>query len=145
MRYTVSKRHNPLFTSFFDDFFTKDFFEAKAKPTVVRPAVNIRESDKEFILEVAAPGMKKEHFNVALDESRLNITAKMEEAQGETQSNYTRREFRVMDFSRSFTLPEQGIDEAGIKASYAEGILSVTLPKLQEEVKEKETKLIEIS
>jgi len=106
------------------------------------PAVNIKEENDKFMLEMAAPGMKKDDFQINLDNYQLTISSEKKEEKKEKEDNYTRREFVYSSFSRSFTLPKS-IDIEKIKADYKNGILSIVLPKKEEETKL--TKQIKIS
>lgn len=101
---------------------------------MLSPAVNISENDKEYIMTVAAPGLKKEDFNVDVENGMLSISAKSEENKEEKEKNYTRKEYNYSSFSRSFGIPE-GVKEDKIDASYSNGLLTLTLPK--EETKSK--------
>lgn len=95
-----------------------------------RPAVNVIEKEDRFELALAAPGLKKEDFNVTIDDDLLLISAdkEMPAAEGET---IKRREFNFGRFERRFRLPET-VDAAGIDAAYDNGILRLTLPKRKE-------------
>ncbi len=98
------------------------------------PAVNIKEEKDKFVLEMAAPGMKKEDFKINLDNYLLTISAETKNEKKEKEDNYTRREFVYNSFSRSFTLPKS-IDVDKIKGDYKNGVLSLALPKKEEETK----------
>ncbi len=125
--------NHPGFTNFFDNF-------EKAHQGLTNgsdgkaPSVNIIENDNSFVLEVAAPGVKKDEFKINLDNQVLTISREVEEAKEENTENYTRREFVYGNFSRSFTLPKS-IKFDTITADYNEGILSISLPKKEEEAK----------
>jgi len=106
------------------------------------PAVNIKEENDKFVLELAAPGMKKDDFKINLDNYQLTISAETKNEKKEKEGNYTRREFVFNSFSRSFTLPKT-IDIDKIKADYKNGVLDIVLPKKEEEAKL--TKQIKIS
>ena len=108
------------------------------------PAVNIKETDDEFVLELAAPGKKREEFNIELDNELLTIssTTKEESNTEDNKGNYTRKEFSYTSFKRSFTLPET-VNFSKIDASYTDGVLYVNLPKL-EEAKKQPKRLIDI-
>lgn len=128
---TLIKRTNNLFP-FFDDFFIKDW-EMPATRLMRNnsaPAVNIRETDNEFLVELAAPGMKKDDFNVELNNELLTISAEVKNKNEVKEDNYTRREFRFNSFSRTFTLPHDLVNADKIKANYEDGILSIDIPKL---------------
>ena len=140
-------RYNNRFPRFFDDFFTKDldrFFEGTANANL--PAVNVREDENGFQVEVAAPGFKKEDFKVELDQDVLTIATEQEEKheKKDEQTKYVKREFRHQTFQRSFRLPENVVDGEKIEARYEAGILHLTLPK-REEVKPKPARLIDIA
>lgn len=93
------------------------------------PAVNVKEEDKNFLIEVAAPGMKKEDFKVELENGVLKISAKTEETKEEKENGYVRHEFSYRNFQRSFWMPES-VNADGIVAAYDQGILKLTLPKV---------------
>ena len=116
-----------------------DFFGKR----ITNPAANIVEQNESFLLEIAAPGLKKDDFKIHLENSVLTISAEMEDAKKEEGRNYTRKEFYYGSFSRSFTLPKT-IDLESIKADYQDGILKVTMPK-REEAKLEIKKEIKIS
>ncbi len=143
----VSDRLFPTFPSFIDNFFSRDLMDwnnsnfSSTNSTI--PAVNIKENDESFIIEVAAPGMSKENFAVNLDGDRLLISSERRDDKEEQDGNYSRREFSYQSFNRSFTIPEGTVDGDRIVAKYNDGILIITLPK-KEEVKPKPAKRIDI-
>jgi HSP20 family protein len=151
----IVKRKNTDFPSIFDELFQTDWFGGISNPPATPktpnttiPATNIKETADNFILEVAAPGKTKEDFALALDHDVLTISSeeKKEINTEETSSaneKYTRREFSFSSFERSFKLP-QTVNREGINATYTNGILSVALPK-REEDKVKPKRTIEIS
>ena len=131
----------------FDDFFKSEFpswsrMNYSADNTTL-PAVNIRETDDEFKLEVAAPGMSKKDFNVSVDNGVLTVSAEKEMKNENKENGYSRREFSYQSFQRSFTLPESA-DDGKINAKYADGILHLTLPK-KPEAKPQPAKTIKVS
>ncbi len=109
------------------------------------PAVNIKENNDNFVVEVAAPGKQKEDFKIELDHHLLTISSEAKEENNvkNEQDNFTRREFSYHSFKRSFTLPES-IDSSMIEANYENGVLNITLPK-REEAKVQPKRLIEIA
>lgn len=127
------------FPSFFDDAFTKEFFNKSAKRNGFNtlPSVNIKETDKAFELDLAAPGLEKKNFKIELVEDKITISAHQEasttEEKTETEA-FSRKEFNYSSFSRSFVLPEKLVDKESINASYDNGILKVTIPKKEKEV-----------
>ena len=94
------------------------------------PSVNVKEEDSTYQIMVAAPGMKKEDFNIGIDRNILTISSenKSETEEKDEQGFFTKREFNFSSFSRSFTLPES-VDIDNIEASYENGILNVSVPK----------------
>ncbi|MCF8218799.1 MAG: Hsp20/alpha crystallin family protein [Bacteroidales bacterium] len=110
------------------------------------PAVNVKEDDNEFNIEVATPGLKKDDFSVSVDNGRLTISAEREDEKKDKdeEGNYTRQEFSYQSFQRSFQLPDNVVDADKIKANYNDGILNVNIPK-REEAKPKPAKEIKIS
>ncbi len=112
-----------IVSNFFDndlgDFFGKRFSD---------PAANIVEQPDAFLLEIAAPGMKKEDFKINLENNILTISAEFDDEKREDGKNYTRKEFYYGSFSRSFTLPKT-IELEKIKAEYEHGILKINMPK----------------
>lgn len=135
---------NRTYPNIFDEFFGKEFYPAHYRSNGFKslPAVNISEAENEFTIEVAAPGLEKKDFKIDLDNDCLTIASVREDRNEESQDNYTRREFRYNNFSRSFTLPET-IDAENITASHKNGVLNITLPK-KEEAKAKPARQIAI-
>jgi HSP20 family protein len=133
----------PTFSSFFDDFFTRDLYNGNLRGSNL-PAVNISEDKDNFEVEVAAPGLKKEDFNVNLENHLLTISAEHKEENEEKEGKkINRREFSYTSFNRSFNLPES-VEANNINAKYKDGVLKLTLPK-KEEAKKQPPKHIEIS
>lgn len=92
------------------------------------PAVNVRETDKAFEVEVAAPGLTKKDFKITAENGLLTISSERNEEREEKEKDYTRKEFSYSAFSRSFSLPEN-INEDDIKARYEDGILKLDISK----------------
>ncbi len=134
----------PGFESMFNEFFNHDFPVSFRNGAVQKsPAVNVVESPNGYRLEVAAPGLAKEDFEVKVDKDQLTISAKKAETKAEDNvEKYTRKEFSFFEFSRSFHLPET-VDTTNIKASYENGVLHVTLEK-KPEAKPQPARVIEI-
>lgn len=111
---------------------------------MVTPKVNIIKNENGFVIDIAAPGFKKEHFSIALEKDHLIISGALEnnnetEAEAEEAHNTTsfvRKEFATKNFSRSFTISKD-IDTEAIQASYEAGILSVQLPVVEEKITKK--------
>ncbi len=107
------------------------------------PAINIIENLPNFVVELAVPGLQKENFTIEAEEGTLKIASKkVEEKKEETDSRFKRREFNYKSFERSFKLPEN-IKTEEVQANYENGILRVTLPKMEE--KKALKKMVEIS
>ncbi len=145
----LSDNVSPSFPSLFNRLFEGDMMDWSnsnfAGNNSTLPAVNVRENQNEFIIEVAAPGMKKDDFNLDFDNGRLSISSELsEESKNDEGEKFTRREYYYRSFQRSFTVPQNIVDSDKIQAKYTDGILKVTLPK-REEVKPKPTKQIKIS
>jgi HSP20 family protein len=138
----IVKRNNVLFPTLMNELFKPDWFGGLENYQATLPAVNIKESETGFELELAIPGKRKEDFNVEIDHDILTISLEEKSKEEKTEENYTRREFSYDAFKRSFTLPET-VDSDKIKASYKDGILSFSLPK-KEEALPKPKRLIEI-
>lgn len=133
--------------SIFDDIFDRDFPTGAnySGENSTLPSVNIRETDKAFIIELAAPGMKKEDFRVELQDNILSISSekKEEDRQRDENEKYTRQEFFYQSFRRTFTLPKT-VAEDKIEAKYEDGVLKLNVPKNEEEERQKLTKKIKI-
>lgn len=130
--------------SIFNDFFDNNWM---VKTNATAPAINVIESEKDYKVEVAAPGMTKDDFNIHLSEdNELVITMeKKNENQEEDKENkkYLRREFSYTKFQQALILPED-VEKDNISASVSEGVLTIDLPKLQPEEKAKVSRQIEI-
>ena len=115
-------------------------------PTVQQaPAVNVKESDKAYTMELAAPGIKKEYCRVGInDDGNLTIAIenKQEHKHEDSHRHYLRREFSYSNYEQSYTLPEDVVKDK-ISAKVEDGILTITMPKTEQ--KEKVTKAIEVS
>lgn len=119
------------FQNVFDTFFNRnlaDFFGNEF--TISTPSVNVIEKDDHFRIEVAAPGLEKQDFEVNVDKGYLNISAKRENQNETKDETYTRREFNYTTFQRSFRLPDH-VNADQIGANYEKGVLRITLPKLE--------------
>ena len=140
-------RRNNLFpsTNLFDDFLTRDLFNWSDwnNEGTTMPQVNIVESNNDFAVEMAAPGMKKDDFQIELDNDMLTIKAEVSNETEGKDENYTRKEFSYRSFKRSFYLPNT-VEADNIKAKYKDGILNLVIPK-KEEAKKKPVKTIAIS
>ncbi len=109
----------------------------------MEPALNIKETDDDFEIEMAAPGFAKKDFEINIEDGCLNITAEKEHSDEQNEENFTRREFSYSSFQRSLQLPDSVKDE-DIKANYNDGILSFKLAK-KEEAKKMPPRKVEIA
>ena len=123
-----------------DDLFNDSFWN---RTMMQQPAMNIKEADGEFEIELAAPGLKKEDFHVTVEDGHLIVSAEKEEIKEEKKKKYTRKEFSYNSFKRSLLLPEN-VKEDSIKATYKDGMLRLVLAKT-ETAKKQIPKEIEIS
>ena len=100
------------------------------------PSVNISENDNSYIVDLVAPGYKKEDFKLKVNDNVLTISAetKNEKTENGDGREYSRREYSCSSFTRSFRLPENAKDD-NISASYNDGILQINIPKSEKEVK----------
>jgi len=112
------------------DFFDNDrFFDADwLKRVQVIPAVNVKELEKEFEIEMAAPGLTKKDFNIQIDKGIMTIFTEKKEEKEEKEDAYTRKEFNYTSFTRSFNLPEN-INPEKVEAKYENGILKIMIGK----------------
>ncbi len=137
----------PAFSNLFDNFFGRDMDEMLnwTRVGTAVPAVNIREENDVFHVELAAPGLKKEDFRVTLDNGLLTITAgsRQQNEENNPEGRYTKREFAYQSFARSFTLPST-VEADQIDARYQDGILHLAIPK-KEEARRKAPRQIEIA
>lgn len=139
----VIKRNDVLFPSLMNEIFKPDWFGGLENMRNDVPAVNIRENEKDFELELSVPGRTKEDFSIEIDDNVLSVSAEVKTENEMEKENYTRREFAFSSFRRSFTLPKS-VDSDKINANYENGILKFTLPK-KEEALPKPKRMIELS
>ncbi len=138
----------PSVNTFLEDFFSRDIFDWTDRNYAAigsnLPSVNLRETDTQLQIEMAAPGMTKEDFKVEIQNNLLVISSEREEEKEELsrRDDFVRKEFNYQSFYRSFTLPEYA-DENKIEANYKDGILHVTVGK-KETGKKRTTKTIAI-
>jgi len=131
--------------SLFDDFFKpwNEWFDGGLlNRTTKIPAVNITEHKEEYLVTVAAPGLKKEDFKLDIENNMLTISCEKEDRTEEKESRFTRREYSYSSFRRCFTLPDE-IQKEKIEAKYEDGLLKIHLPR-KEEVKKPSAKHIDV-
>jgi len=120
---------NPFLNDVFDSFLNDTFLSDKTSSRV--PAVNISETEGEFNIELAAPGLKKEDFKINLDKNVLSVSADKKTENVEEGKKFSKREYSYNTFTRSFTLPDTA-DYAKITAEYTDGILKLNVAKKEE-------------
>ena len=121
-------RGNSLLADLFDNdrFFASPWLSGRNSP-----AVNIKENEKSYEVELAVPGYDKKDFEISVDNGVLTVSGEKSEETERKEDNYTRREFGFSSFSRSFNLPTN-INEENIDAKYADGVLKLSIAKKQE-------------
>ena len=139
------KRQNNWLPSVFTDFFTDDWFPMRAVATTA-PAINVKENDKQFTVEIAAPGMTKDDFRVQVndqDQLVISVEKKNENRDEDKNSKYLRREFNYMRFEQTLQLPDH-VNKEAITAKVCSGVLKIELPKLEHVLEKQHARVIEI-
>lgn len=127
--------------SIFNDFFDNEWM---VKANATAPAINVIESDKDYKVEVAAPGMTKNDFTIHLSEdNELVITMEKKNENNQENKKYLRREFSYSKFQQSLILPDD-VEKDKISANVNDGVLTIDLPKRTPEEKAKVNRQIEI-
>jgi HSP20 family protein len=139
-----TKTRNGLTSLFLDllnpsSIFGRDMFDfdtnlLSSRLGITVPTANIKETPKEYELELAAPGLERKDFSIEINNNSLTVSAEKEQESKDEQNGYSKREYSFNSFSRTFSLPEH-IKEDKIEAKYENGVLKISIPK------EKETKL----
>jgi HSP20 family protein len=138
---TITRRSFRPF--YMPNFFDDDFFPVLSNRSSSMPSVNIREDEKDYVLELAVPGIDKNNLKIDINEDVLTISSENKSETEENKDGYKRKEFSYSSFCRSFYIPEN-VNRDKIEASYKDGILLVELPK-QDEEKNKITRQVKIS
>ncbi len=128
---SIVKRNNLVFPALMNEIFKPDWFGGMENLSSNVPAVNIKENEKDFELELAVPGRKKYDFNIEINDNVLTVSSEITTESEAATHNYSRKEFGYTSFKRAFTLPET-INEDQIEAAYEDGILKFVLPKKAE-------------
>jgi len=125
------KQHavNPWFNDVFNAIANDQFINDRLLTKV--PAVNIAETENEFHIELAAPGLSKEDFKISLDKDVLSVSVEKKSENTDETKKYSKKEYSYKSFVRSFTLPDS-VDHSKIDAEYTDGILKLTVAKKEE-------------
>ena len=137
------RRSQNWLPSIFNDFFDNEWM---VKANATAPAINVIETEKAYKVELAAPGMTKEDFNVRIDEENnlvISMEKKTENKEEKKDGRYLRREFSYSKFQQTMILPEN-VDKDHISAQVENGVLNIELPKLSEEEVKKPDRTIEV-
>jgi HSP20 family protein len=108
------------------------------------PAVNIEEQDDNYLLTLAAPGMKKDDFRIDIEADQLTISSEKESEKEERGKRFRRKEYAYSSFSRSFTIPAE-VQAEKIDAHYADGILSLKMPKKEQARKQQTSRIVQVN
>lgn len=129
-------------SNLFDPYFKRDWVDLFGKDIVdTVPAANISETNGSYLVEMAAPGLKKEDFKIKLEEDMITISSEKESETKTEEKDFSRREYNYSSFSRTFQLPEM-VNQDKVKASYHDGVLKIELPKLEAKEKTNTKKIV---
>jgi len=140
---TPVRRNQNWLPSIFNELFDNDWME-RANRTA--PAINVYETEKEYTVELAAPGMTKDDFKVNLDEDENLVIAmekKSQDDKKDKEGRYLRREFSYNKFEQTMILPDD-VNKEGINAKVEHGVLKIELPKLQASELKKNQRVISV-
>lgn len=142
---TLSRRDNNWMPALWSDLLDNNWM---IRPNATAPAINVLETPDEFRVELAAPGMKREDFNIEINEEHDLVISmehhhEEEQPQDKEQSRYLRREFSYSKFEQTLILPDN-VDEEKIQARMADGVLTLSIPKISEEDQQKARRTIAI-
>lgn len=131
-----------------NNWFDDNFFNTPvmAQTTTTAPAVNVKEDNKQYVMEGAVPGLKKEQVNMSIDKDgylTLSIENKNEQKDENKKEHYLRREFSYTSYRQSYALPDN-VDADKIEANVADGVLKVVLPKVEKKEEKEDVKHIEV-
>ncbi len=136
----AKRNNNSWLSNMFDDFFDDGWMP---RMSATAPAVNVKETAKDYEMDIAAPGLKKEFCRIDID-GNGNLVVKMEDKFEHKEENkeghYLRREFNYTNFEQTYTLPDD-VDRDKISAKVSDGILHIALPKIEKEEKKNERRI----
>ena len=133
MLFPVMRTNNNWLDNAFNDFFSA---AALSKMNSTAPAVNVKDTEKAYVMEVAVPGIKKEFCRVNIDDNgnlEVAIENKLEHKEERKKEHYLRREFSYSNYQQSYVLPDD-VDRDKISAKVTDGVLEINLPKVVKEV-----------
>jgi len=128
LRTKKNQSYHPLFTNFFESPFLNESTASNDRFNFSLPAINIKESEDGFKIEVMAPGFSKENITINVKNNVLSLSGNIETSEEVIAEKFTRKEFSMSSFERSFTLPSY-VESEKIEAKYENGILHVSIPK----------------
>ncbi len=133
-------KHRPNLSDMLDNMLERNFNTGFERKCGCVPATNILEKEDAYEIELAAPGMKKEDFKLEVENKLLSVIFEKKEDEGQPATEYLQQEFSMDEFTRSFTIPETA-DAEKIKARYDNGILYISIPKMEKARLSKEIKV----
>lgn len=136
--------NDPFFSDLMDTRRLNRLFNGGEEEFELTPAMNVKEQDKNILVELAVPGLSKEDFKITLDEGLLTVSAEKEEEKEEEKEGFLRKEFSYNSFSRSVRLPDNVDEEKDVQATYKDGVLKMTLQK-KEGMEQKKPKSIRVN
>ncbi len=143
----LSLMNNPVPIIEDNDSYVKSFWDISPSSfyqhSISMPAANIRQTEDEYIIELAVPGLEREDFDIQLGKNDITIAVEKKESKEEKEEKRTYKEFSYYSFKRHFKLPK-GLDSEQVKASYEKGILEVKLQKLKDEQPKEDYKKITV-
>ena len=142
------RNNNQNVSNWLNSWFNDNFFDTDLTPhmNITAPAVNVKESDNAYTMEVAAPGLKKDMVKMNIDKDgylNVSIEHKEEQKDEKKKEHYLRRDFSYSNYSQSYVLPEDA-DQAKISAEVCDGVLKIEIPKVAKEEKKDDVKHIEV-
>lgn len=136
----IRMKHRPTLSDMLDNMLERNFNTGFERKCGCVPATNIIEKEESYVIEVAAPGMKKEDFKLEVENKLLSVIFEKKQEEKQPEFEYLQREFDMDEFTRSFTIPETA-DVEKIAARYDNGILYITIPKIEKARLSKEIKV----
>jgi HSP20 family protein len=137
--------NDPIFSDLMNSRQWNRLLNAVDEDTDFAPAMNVKDQDKNILVEMAAPGLTKDDFEITLDEGILTVSVRKEENKEEEKEGYLKKEFSYHSFSRSVRLPENIDEEKDAQATYQNGVLKLTLYKKDGMEQSKKSKSIKVN